>query len=81
MDFPVGNRWDAGGDVVLGIGADQTKKYEAIGRLNYYFRKRYSLGVGYRLYLLEAGSDKTAPLDYPYKETWGEGFFVFRWHY
>lgn len=81
LDFPVGNRWDAGGDVVLGLGADQTKKYEAVGRLNYYFRKRYSLGLGYRLYLLEAGSDKTAPLDYPYKETWGEGFFVFRWHY
>lgn len=81
LDFPVGNRWDAGGDVVLGIGADQTKKYEAVGRLNYYIRKRYSLGLGYRFYLLEAGSDKTAPLDYPYKETWGEGFFVFRWHY
>lgn len=81
LDFPVGNRWDAGGDVVLGMGADQTKKYEAIGRINYYFRKRYSFGAGYRLYLLEAGSDQTAPLDYPYKETWGEGFFVFRWHY
>lgn len=81
LDFPVGNRWDAGGDVVFGIGADQTKKYEAVGRLNYYFRRRYSLGVGYRLYLLEAGSDQTAPLDYPYKETWGEGFFVFRFHY
>lgn len=81
VDFPVGYRWDMGGDVALGIGADQTKKYEAVGRLNYYFRKRYSLGVGYRLYLLEAGSEKTAPLDFPYRETWGEGFFVFRWHY
>lgn len=81
LDFPVGNRWDAGGDVVFGMGADQTKKYEAVGRINYYFRRRYSLGVGYRLYLLEAGSEKTAPLDYPYRETWGEGFFVFRLHY
>ena len=81
LDFPVGNRWDAGGDVVLGMGADQTKKYEAVGRINYYFRKRYSLGAGYRLYLLEAGSEKTAPLDYPYRETWGEGFLLFRWHY
>lgn len=81
LDFPIGNRWDAGGDVVFGMGADQTKKYEAVGRLNYYFRKRYSFGLGYRLYLLEAGSEKTAPLDYPYKETWGEGFLLFRWHY
>lgn len=81
LDFPVGNRWDAGGDVVFGMGADQTKKYEAVGRINYYFRKRYSFGAGYRLYLLEAGSEKTAPLDYPYKETWGEGFLLFRWHY
>lgn len=81
LDFPVGNHWNADGDVVLGMGADQTKKYEAVGRLNYYFRRRYSVGLGYRLYLLEAGSEKTAPLDYPYKETWGEGFFLFRWHY
>lgn len=81
VDFPVGNRWDMGGDVAVGFGTDQTTKYEAVGRLNYYFRRRYSLGAGYRLFLLQAGSEKTAPLDFPYKETWGEGFFVFRWHY
>lgn len=81
IDFPMGLSWDAGGDLITGIGADSTRKYEALGRLNYYVRRRYSIGLGYRLHILEAGSNKTAPVKSPYTETYGEGFLILRWHY
>ncbi len=81
LDFPVGNHWDMGGDLLVGLGTDSTTKYEALGRLNYYFRRKYSIGVGYRFHILDAGSEATAPFDLPYRETFGEGFLVFRWFY
>lgn len=81
FDFPVKNRWDMGGEVTLGLGADSSKKYEISGRVNYYLQKDWSFGVGYRMYHFIAGSEKTAPLDFPYKETYGEGYSVLQWHY
>ena len=81
LDFPVGNHWDMGGDLLVGMGADQTIKYQALGRMCYYFHRRYAFGAGYRFYVLEAGSDDSAPLELPYKETYGEGFLFFRWFY
>ncbi|MAV90267.1 MAG: hypothetical protein CL676_02525 [Bdellovibrionaceae bacterium] len=81
LDFPVGRHWDMGGDLLVGLGTDSTRKYEALGRMNYYFRRKYSIGVGYRFNILDAGSEDTAPFDLPYRETYGEGFLVFRWFY
>lgn len=81
LDFPVKNRWDMGGEVLYGRGEDGSQKFELGGRVNYYLQKNWSCGVGYRTYLFEAGSQKTAPLELPYKETYGEGYSVIQWHY
>lgn len=80
-DFPVGSRWDMGGEALLGLADDKSRKYQLSGRLHYYLKKNWTAGLGYRLYYFEAGSAKTAPLEYPYKEAYGEGFFSLEWHY
>lgn len=81
MDFPFKNRWDMGGEALIGIADDNSRKYQLSGRINYYLEKNWSLGVGYRVYLFQAGSEKSAPLEYPYKEAYGEGFSALQWHY
>ena len=81
LDLPVLRRWDMGGEVLYGLGADSSNKYEIAGRVNYYLQKDWSFGVGYRLHHFKAGSEKTAPLEFPYKETYGEGYSVLQWHY
>ncbi|MGE0633000.1 MAG: hypothetical protein AB7O96_11365, partial [Pseudobdellovibrionaceae bacterium] len=82
VDLPVFTRWDTGGEVLYGYGLDQSKKYEISGRVNYYLQRNWSMGVGYRLHLFEAGSDKSAPpMGAPYREGYGEGYSVLRWHY
>mgnify|MGYP001294735699 CR=1 FL=1 len=81
LDLPVRRRWDMGGEVLYGISADSSSKYEIAGRVNYYLQKDWSFGVGYRLHHFKAGSEKSAPLEFPYKETYGEGYSVLQWHY
>ena len=81
LDLPVFRRWDMGGEALYGLGADSSNKYEIAGRVNYYLQKDWSFGVGYRLHHFKAGSEKTAPLEFPYKETYGEGYSVLQWHY
>ncbi len=82
VDFPLMRNWDTGGEVLYGYGLDQSQKYEISGRLNYYIQRKWSMGVGYRMHFFEAGSNKSAPpIGVPYREAYGEGYSVLRWHY
>jgi hypothetical protein len=80
--FPLFERWDTGGEVLYGAGFDASTKMEISGFLNYYLRRDFSAGVGYRLHLFEAGSADSAPAaGLPYREGFGEAYSVLRWHY
>lgn len=82
FEAPILSRLDTGIDFLLGQGLDSSKKYEVSGNLNYYIDTRWSLGLGYRIHLFEAGSAATAsPVGLPYREGFAEGFSVLRWHY
>ena len=82
IDFPVFKNWDTGGEVLYGYGLDQSTKYEISGRFNYYLQRNWSAGFGYRMHMFEAGSNKSAPPQgVPYREAYGEGYSVLRWHY
>ena len=82
VDFPLFHRWDTGGEILYGYGLDSSTKYEISGRINYYLQRNWSMGVGYRIHLFQAGSDKSAPpMGVPYREGYGEGYSVLRWHY
>ncbi len=81
MTFPVLSRWDTGGELLYGLGLDQSKKYEISGFLNFYLRHDWSMGGGYRVHLFEAGSNASSPLGVPYKEAFGEAYSVLRWSY
>ncbi len=81
FSFPVANRWDTGGELLYGLGFDSSKKYEVSGFLNYYVESNWSFGVGYRLHLFEAGSVSSSPAGLPFREGFGEGYSVLRWHY
>lgn len=82
VDFPVLQRWDTGGEVLYGYGSDKSTKYEIAGHINYYPKMNWSMGVGYRMHLFEAGSDKSAPPPgVPYREGYGEAYSALKWHY
>ncbi len=81
LDFPILSQFKTGGEVLYGVGLDSSKKYEVNGNLIYSFNRAWSLGLGYRVHLFEAGSAAVSPLRLPYKEGYGEGYSVLRWHY
>lgn len=81
LDFPIFSRFKTGGEVLYGVGLDTSKKYELTGNLIYSFNQTWSLGLGYRVHLFEAGSVAVSPLRLPYREGYGEGYSVLRWHY
>ncbi len=81
LAFPVFRHWDSGGEVLYGQGLESSQKYEVSGFLHYYLERKWSLGAGYRVHLFQAGSDEVTPLGIPYREGFGEGYSVLRWHY
>jgi hypothetical protein len=59
MEFPLLRSWDTGGELLYGYGLDASRKYEISGHINYYIKKAWSVGVGYRVHLLpENGSSQ-----------------------
>lgn len=72
--LPVGYHWAIGGAAFYGYGFDQSRQYELNGRLQYYWDRRWFLGLGYRLKLFEAGSIHSAPASLPYRETSEESY-------
>lgn len=82
IEFPVAKRWDSGGEILYGMAADASRKYEVSGRFGYYLRKDLSLGAGYRIHLFDAGSGKSSPNGgVPYREGYGEAYSTLRYHY
>lgn len=82
FEFPVGNKWGTGGEVVYGISPDSSSQYEISGHLDYYLSKEWSFGVGYRLYLFEAGSTSATPNGtLPYREGYTEGYSGLNYHF
>jgi len=79
LNFPVAKRWDSGGEILVGRGFDSSSEYQLSGNLNYFMRSDWSIGVGYRVHLFEAGSNSSAPSGgIPYREGYGEAFSVLR---
>lgn len=81
VKFPLMSRWDTGGELLYGYGLDASQKYEISGFVDYYLKPDWTLGVGYRAYVFQAGSDASSPLGVPYREALGEGYSVLRWAY
>lgn len=81
LRFPLGKKWDSGGELAYGLGLESSSKYEASGNVNYFFKKEWSFGVGYRVHYFQAGSSRTTPFILPYREAQGEAFSVLRYSY
>ncbi len=82
LEFPVSNKWSAGGEFVYGLGSDNTTKKEISGNFNYFFSRIWSLGAGYRLNFIQAGSADSAPQGIlPYREGYTEGYSVLNYHF
>jgi hypothetical protein len=81
LEFPAFQKWKTGGEFVYGFGLDQNKKYEISGHVGYYLKRNWSMGVGYRIHLFEAGSAASTPAGLSYKEGFGEGYSVLKWLY
>lgn len=80
--FPAWSSFDTGGEILYGIGTDQSRKYEISGFFSYYLRMNWSLGFGYKVHIFDAGSDETASsLGVPYREGGVEGTTNLRYHY
>lgn len=79
--FPISSQWSTGGEMILGQGLDQSKKYEISGFLDYYIKRNWVLGGGYRVHLFEAGSLGSAPAALPFREGFGEGYTTLKWIY
>lgn len=82
LQFPLWHRWSTGGEFVYGSGFDGSTKYELSGHMTYYFDKKWSGGMGYRIHLLEAGSASSSPGGVlPYREGYTEGYSVLNYHF
>lgn len=82
FEFAVGSNFSTGGEFVYGIGGDTSNQTEIAGHLNYFTSKDWSFGVGYRVYLFEAGSTSTAPNGtLPYREGYTEGYSSLNYHF
>lgn len=79
--FPIGTQFETSGEASLGIGLDSSKRYEASGLFLWYLLNDFSTGLGYRVYLFESGSNKSAPRTVPYREGAVEVLFMMRYRY
>jgi hypothetical protein len=82
IEFPWGESWSAGGEVVGGLTNDGSNKEEVSGQVSYFMNRRWSIGIGYRVHLFQAGSAASAPGgSLPYREGYTEGYSVFNYHF
>lgn len=82
MNVPIRETWSAGGQVALGYGLDSSKKYELSGEVNHYFNKLWSLGLGYKIHLFEAGSTSSSGNGtLPYREGYTESSLLLNYDY
>lgn len=81
VEFPLWRNMDTGGEVLYGLGSDRSWKFEISGHLHVHLQRNWSVGMGYKVHLFEAGSAGASPRDLPYREGYGEAYSVLRWHY
>ncbi len=81
VEVPVFERCSAGGNFLVGENPDATNLYEGSIYGNYYYKKNWSFGLGYRVQLMNAGSTYEAPTQLPYREGASEAYTVLRWLY
>lgn len=82
LEFPVWQSWATGGEVLYGYGMDASSKLEISGFVNYFIRKQWALGAGYRVHFFEAGSLESTPAGFlPYREGYLEGYSTLRYSY
>ena len=81
INFPIWRRWLMGGDIFYGYATDSSLKVEVAGHFGYFFDQRFSAGAGYRVYFFDAATAKSTPQGMPYREAFGEGYTVFRYHF
>lgn len=81
LEFPLWNRWATGGEVLYGYGLDASQKLEVSGFVNYFLRKQWALGMGYRVHFFDAGSLESSPGYVPYREGYLEGYSTIRYQY
>lgn len=81
INFPAWRNWSAGGEVFYGVASDQSNKTEISGNFGYFFTEKISAGLGYRFSLFEAKTSATSPGPLPYREAYGEGYSILRFHY
>ncbi len=81
VNFPYLRSWTMGGDVFFGQATDSSTKLEVAGHFGYFFDHRFSAGLGYRVYYFEAATAASTPQGLPFREAFGEGYSVFRYHF
>jgi len=81
FNIPAGERWETGGEILMGLTTDFSRKYELSGFLNYFLDKRWAIGGGYRVHLYEAQTSGNSPAPLPYREAFGEGFGLLKYHF
>ncbi len=65
FNVPVANRWETGGEVLIGFTDDFSRKYELSGFLNYFVSKGWAFGAGYRVHMFEAQPAKVRSDKFP----------------
>jgi hypothetical protein len=81
LEFPLGSRWFTGGELLYGEALDASYKYEASGHLNYFIRRQWSCGAGYRVQFFQAGSSASSPSGLPYREAYGQTDLMLRYSF
>ncbi len=83
INFPFLSRMDSGGEILYGQDAQNSHKYEVSGHLNYYYYPDWSVGIGYRVNVFEAGAFETAPNpeNFPFREGRGESYLSLKFRY
>lgn len=79
--FPIGTQFETSGEISMGMGTDQSKRYDASGQFLWYMLNDFSTGLGYRVYLFEAGSPSSSPRGVPYREGAVEVLYMLRYRY
>ncbi len=80
--IPLFAKWATGGDLIYGQNFDSTTMYEGNLFADYFYQKNWSLGFGYRIRLMQAGSTSEAPTTtLPYREGASEAYSVLKWYY
>lgn len=82
LSLPIHENWSANGQILLGLGLDGSIKLDAGGEGLYYLSRAWSLGMGYRISLFQAGSASTSGNGVvPYREGYTQIYTLLNFNY